>query len=73
MSKLNAQQRLRLPAELADFLDERQEDLGLPSRNAVILMLLQEARKRAHHAVRTAEWRARRKRLDGIGAPRGTG
>ena len=61
MTKLDVRERVLIPASLADFLDEQQTFLGLRKRSDVILLLLQEARRKACDAVRSAAYRQRRK------------
>lgn len=66
-TKLDVDQRLRLPLpeKLADFLDRRQAELGLPKRRDVILVLLVQAMRRESDASYSRKYRQRRRRRPG--------
>lgn len=53
--------KVRIPGDLADFVDEEQEALGLKSPAAVILHHLRRARALKQDASRKRDARARRR------------
>lgn len=67
MNKLNVRQRLRIPAKLADFLDELLAKWSLEYRKDVILRILREAHRKHNHAVTQAKYRHRRANQTSVG------
>ncbi len=67
MNKLDVRQRLRIPAALADFLDEVVVEQALETRQEAILKILRDAKRKRCHAVIQAELRHRRRKEQSVG------